>query len=778
YFGNGILNVSAGETHTILLNSKNQVQACGSNKYGQLGIQNTNIIYKPTLLIVKNFLINKQIKKKKQLKDIKIIQISCGSDHTFAISNKGQVYSWGLNLKGQLGIGSYDNQDSPILIYSLLPYGNQKRNAHNNFEDILVENLNNQSKDNTIDQLNKIKQLSSQNLKNSDYGGSDILTNILLENDEYITQIQCGTLHTIALSNKNRLFSTGYGETYALGHANNVTQCEFSQIQMPNKQQIKNISCGLTHTLCVIGQKAYIWGVAGVHEGLIFQNITELDTQQDTIVDVKAGDCLSLLLSSKGDVYCLGENIDGQLCNENLNIFYEYPKKINNLPSIGQIQTGKNHCIVISIDNKSIYGWGSNTYYQITGKNSKKKIITQPYQIQNIQQENNNYNLKVECGSYHTLILSNKNLKNQLEIFQQKSDDEEDIFLPDNYKKLSELQKEIENLKKINQNLQKSQDKQQKIYKQKENEYQKQLKDLQKYLLLKSEIPDNNKFDIKYIEQFFPKQISFRTFNSNLEIDFNEIHLEKQINEGGYGIIYRAKWRECTVAVKKFKIDQINETIIRDFLSECHAMEALRHPNIVMFLGACTKPPNFCIILELCQRGSLWNLLQTPEISLSWEDKRKLALDTARGVHYLHQCTPPIIHRDLKSLNILLDENLRCKLADFGWTKAIDNYMSNKIGTYQWMAPEVISSNSYTEKADVFSYGIILWEIASREPPYRNKSGQTVSIEVIQNDLRPSIPKKTPETLANLMKRCWDKEPQKRPSFKEIIKILELIILK
>ena len=143
-------------------------------------------------------------------------------------------------------------------------------------------------------------------------------------------------------------------------------------------------------------------------------------------------------------------------------------------------------------------------------------------------------------------------------------------------------------------------------------------------------------------------------------------------------------------------------------------MEALRHPNIVMFLGACTKPPNFAIVLEYCSKGSLWSTIQNLDLSLTWEDRRRFALDTARGVNYLHTCSPPVIHRDLKSLNLLLDDSYRVKLADFGWTKGLENYMTGKIGTYQWMAPEVIASQKYSEKADVFSYGIILWEIASR----------------------------------------------------------------
>ena len=134
----------------------------------------------------------------------------------------------------------------------------------------------------------------------------------------------------------------------------------------------------------------------------------------------------------------------------------------------------------------------------------------------------------------------------------------------------------------------------------------------------------------------------------------------------------------------------MSETQVRDFLSECHAMEAVRHPNIVMFLGACTKPPNLSIVLEYCSRGSLWSVLQNHDIPLSWEDRRRICLDTARAVHYLHCFNPPILHRDLKSLNLLLDDSLRVKLADFGWTRTMANYMTSKIGTYQWMAPEVI----------------------------------------------------------------------------------------
>ena len=184
-------------------------------------------------------------------------------------------------------------------------------------------------------------------------------------------------------------------------------------------------------------------------------------------------------------------------------------------------------------------------------------------------------------------------------------------------------------------------------------------------------------------------------------------------------------------------------------------MECLRHPNIVMFLGACTKFPNLAIVLEFCANKSLWSVLQNKNIILSWDDRKRIATEIAQGMNYLHSATPSIIHRDLKSLNILLDDCFRAKIADFGWTRTKAINMTSKIGTFQWMAPEVIDGQIYTEKADVFSYGIILWEIAAREPPYKNIMGTKVSLDVIKYDLRPEVPPKTPEAFAKLMKRCW-----------------------
>ncbi len=161
-------------------------------------------------------------------------------------------------------------------------------------------------------------------------------------------------------------------------------------------------------------------------------------------------------------------------------------------------------------------------------------------------------------------------------------------------------------------------------------------------------------------------------------------------------------------------------------------MESLRHPNIVMFMGACTKSPgNLAIVLEFCKNNCLWALLQDLRIPLSWEKRLELAIGVAKGMMYLHSFAVPVLHRDLKSLNVLLDEYYTPKIADFGWTRLLAEKMTLKVGTFQWMAPEVILTKTYTEKADVYSFGIILWEIASREPPYKSRliSSQWISGE-------------------------------------------------
>lgn len=127
------------------------------------------------------------------------------------------------------------------------------------------------------------------------------------------------------------------------------------------------------------------------------------------------------------------------------------------------------------------------------------------------------------------------------------------------------------------------------------------------------------------------------------------------------------------------------------------------------------------------QKGSLWDLLHNVEVHIEWQVLLSMARDAAKGMAYLHGLSPPILHRDLKTLNLLVDAYNTVKVADFGIARVRSVDTMTYCGTPKWTAPEVLRMNSYSEKADVFSFGIVLWEILMREEPYANIPGMQVS---------------------------------------------------
>ena len=178
---------------------------------------------------------------------------------------------------------------------------------------------------------------------------------------------------------------------------------------------------------------------------------------------------------------------------------------------------------------------------------------------------------------------------------------------------------------------------------------------------------------------------------------------------------------------------------------------------------------------EYCENGNLFEFLHGEKNNeLNDLERLNFALEIAKGINYLHSFNPPILHRDLKSLNILLNSNYNIKIADFGWARLKNIHMTIMRGTFQWMAPEVILKENYTEKADVYSFGIILSELWSREPPYKGIPAKDVANMVKKDkNYRPIIPKEVPKEIKELMKLCWDFDPAKRPCFLEIINCIE-----
>lgn len=277
-------------------------------------------------------------------------------------------------------------------------------------------------------------------------------------------------------------------------------------------------------------------------------------------------------------------------------------------------------------------------------------------------------------------------------------------------------------------------------------------------------------------------------YKMNLEVEkadssiyrMDQIQLHMSIGTGSYGHVYKGKVEgfDEIVAIKKLHIDKLKTEQLYAFSKEAALMYQLKHPNVVRFIGAVTEPSNLCIITEFCARGSLAEVLINPNSNMTFERKLQFSIDAAMGMQYLHSSNPVILHRDLKSDNLLVGENWVIKVADFGLTRFIDEKASamTQVGTPMWMAPEIIKNSPYSGKADVYAYGIILWEILTCSEPYAGKNAMEIVVDVVNLDLRPEIsPKYTSNPLVPLMKSCWHPDANERPIFSSVIQSLKKI---
>eukprot|EP00747_Dinoflagellata_sp_TGD_P095907 gnl/TRDRNA2_/TRDRNA2_166656_c0_seq2.p1 gnl/TRDRNA2_/TRDRNA2_166656_c0~~gnl/TRDRNA2_/TRDRNA2_166656_c0_seq2.p1 ORF type:complete len:310 (-),score=47.27 gnl/TRDRNA2_/TRDRNA2_166656_c0_seq2:137-1066(-) len=284
------------------------------------------------------------------------------------------------------------------------------------------------------------------------------------------------------------------------------------------------------------------------------------------------------------------------------------------------------------------------------------------------------------------------------------------------------------------------------------------------------------------------------------EVDPSELELVESIGGGGFATVYLGRWRGKTVAIKRIDVNvagaQRQKRNLQSFNREVAVMTTVKHINIVRILGVACKEQPLQIITEFCLGGDLYELLHNRvELDLTWTQRVKMCVDIARAMVYLHKFNPMIIHRDLKSPNLLLqspvnsesDEPL-VKVADFGLSRMQDTAMGEgsngswgtmtiAAGTYHWMAPEVVTDSRYNEKVDVYSYSIILYEIICREFPFEDLE-PLEAMNLMVNGTRPTlelVPKACPEMLTNLMIVCWAHEAKDRPSFENIVSVLRVI---
>ncbi|AQK97264.1 Protein kinase superfamily protein [Zea mays] len=237
---------------------------------------------------------------------------------------------------------------------------------------------------------------------------------------------------------------------------------------------------------------------------------------------------------------------------------------------------------------------------------------------------------------------------------------------------------------------------------------------------------------------------------------------------GFFGEVFRGIWNGTDVAIKVFLEQDLTTENMEDFCNEIYILSRLRHPNVILLLGACITPPHLSMVTEYMEMGSLYYLIHMSgqKKKLSWRRKLKIIRDICRGLMCIHRIK--IVHRDLKSANCLVNKHWTVKICDFGLSRLmIDSPMTDNssAGTPEWMAPELIRNEPFTEKCDIFSLGVIMWELCTLSRPWEGISPVQVVYSVANEGSRLEIPE---GPLGRLIADCWS-EPENRPSCQEIL---------
>ncbi|XP_034038278.1 protein kinase Npk isoform X1 [Thalassophryne amazonica] len=256
--------------------------------------------------------------------------------------------------------------------------------------------------------------------------------------------------------------------------------------------------------------------------------------------------------------------------------------------------------------------------------------------------------------------------------------------------------------------------------------------------------------------------------SSFVQIKHEDLLFYENCGGGSFGSVYRALWisRQKEVAVKKLlRIDK-----------EAEILSVLSHKNIIQFYGAVLESPNYGIVTEYASGGSLYEYLSSEHSEeMDMEQIMTWAIQIAKGMHYLHAEAPvKVIHRDLKSRNVVMTADKVLKICDFGASKFLchTTHMT-VVGTFPWMAPEVIQSLPVSETCDTYSYGVVLWEMLTREVPFKGFEGLQVAWLVVEKQERLTIPTSCPASFAELLRKCWQADPKERPQFKQVLVTLE-----
>lgn len=263
-------------------------------------------------------------------------------------------------------------------------------------------------------------------------------------------------------------------------------------------------------------------------------------------------------------------------------------------------------------------------------------------------------------------------------------------------------------------------------------------------------------------------------------VDLSELYFGPRFAHGAHSQLYQGLYKDEPVAVKIIRVPDDDENgalgaqLENQFIREVTLLSRLYHQNVLRFVAACRTPPVFLIVTEYLSGGSLRAYLHKLEHQpLPLQKLIAVSLDIARGMEYIH--SQGVIHRDLKPENVLICQDFRMKIADFGIAceVAYCDLLADDPGTYRWMAPEMIKHKSYGKKVDVYSFGLMLWEMVSGTIPYEEMTPIQAAFAVVNKNLRPAIPGDCPPAMRALIEQCWSLQPEKRPDFWQVVKVLE-----
>eukprot|EP01119_Soliformovum_irregulare_P011028 TRINITY_DN2733_c0_g2_i1.p1 TRINITY_DN2733_c0_g2~~TRINITY_DN2733_c0_g2_i1.p1 ORF type:complete len:811 (+),score=148.20 TRINITY_DN2733_c0_g2_i1:68-2434(+) len=260
----------------------------------------------------------------------------------------------------------------------------------------------------------------------------------------------------------------------------------------------------------------------------------------------------------------------------------------------------------------------------------------------------------------------------------------------------------------------------------------------------------------------------------DFEITESELTDVTKIGAGGFGVVYRARWREMDVAVKRLlNEDHMQAEDIINFKVEAQVLKNLKsHPNVVLFLGIMSAPNPLSIVMEYCDGGSLWNAVE--RAPLPFKTMAKLLHQVALGMLHLH--SENVVHRDLAARNILLQHGMEvAKVCDFGLSRNVekkDSTTKSEVGPLKWMAPESLEDRRYSSKSDVWSFGVLVWEVTHQSEPYPHLTAVEAAIAVISRREMPQIQPHVHASLRSLMNACWQRDPLERPDFVVISRTL------